>query len=87
MSDEGRLKDRIQYLENGMMEDAIPDAGLVDAALLGVANHESFVRTMLVLAGTEIPIEGENILFQLPLKFLYVCPGAFASAELLPREE
>ena len=40
IGDEGRLKDWIQYLKDGMMDDPITDGGLMDVSLLGIGNEE-----------------------------------------------
>jgi len=84
---ERRLKNGIQNFENRMVQHSITNGCFMDFALLGIANGEGGVFPMLILMGLKISIEGEDVLFKLPFKFLHIFPRIFPFAKLFPGKE
>lgn len=64
----GRLKNRINYRKDSVMEQPIPNHSFVNMPLLGILNIEAFVGTMLVGFVFQFTMEPENVFFKVPLK-------------------
>ena len=84
MGNECRLKNGGEYRENGVMQDAIPHVGLVNAPLLGVANSKCAVGFVPVCSGCKFPMQGKEILLHPALEFLHILPSLFTLPKLLP---
>lgn len=87
MGNECWFKNGVEYGENRMVQNAISHAGLVNAALLGIADGKCAVRFVSVGPGCKFTMQGKKILFQPALEFLHILPSLFALPKLFPCNE
>src|SRR3989344_346063 len=66
--DKGRLKNRIDYSKNGMVQDAVPYRCLVYPAALRIVYPKSVARSVLVCFVAQVAAQLKNMLFDLLLK-------------------
>lgn len=74
-------------MKHGVMDDTVPHRCFVDMSNLWVTDVKIAVRAVRVRLIFEFPVQGKNILLQMPLKLQYVFFLALVSAESFPRNE
>lgn len=85
--DEGRLEDRVQDREDGVVEDAVPHRRLVDVPLLGVADVEPGVGTVAIRLALQLQTQREDVPFQVPFKAEHVAFVPLVGFEGVPCAE
>ena len=86
--DKGRLKNRIDYSKNGVVQDAVPYRCLVYPAAFWVVYPKSVVRPVLVCFVAQVAAQLKNMLFDFLLELGYIRSVPLVSFENLPcREE
>jgi hypothetical protein len=82
--DKSFLKDRVYDGEDGVMQNAVADFGLVDMPLLRIADIEAGVGAVLVLLCEKIAMQSENIFFKPQLEGLDVMPAPLVAFKNIP---
>ena len=66
------------------MDQAVANAGFMDASRLGVADIECLIAAVAVSAGCQIIMQCDNIIHEAQLEYSYVFPIALANNKFLP---
>lgn len=67
-----------------MMDKSISHDGFVYDSMLGIKEMKTVIVTMLVLVTNKIVVQRNDVVLQIPFKFLYVTPTALPAAKLTP---
>ena len=85
--DKGRLKNRIEYSKNGMVQNAVPHRRLVDVTQFWITDIKAAVRPVSIGVAEEVTPQVENVLLKPKLKRNNIIFAAFATLELIPRKK
>lgn len=82
--DERRLEDRIKYLEDGVVQNAIAHRGLMNPAELRVMNPKALIATVAIHVVLQVAVQFKDILLKAAFEFQHICFLAFVSLEFVP---
>ena len=78
------LEQRLDDVDDSLMNNSVLHSGLVDYPLLRVVDGERFISAVPVGSGKEFIAYGEKIVFEAAFEYHDVFPAAFALAKTLP---
>lgn len=82
--DERVLKNRVEYVENGVVEDPIAYCGLVDSTQFWIVNPKSAIRSVSVRFLLKFSMELEYMLFKVVFKHRHIRPVPLVTLEYIP---
>ena len=85
IGNENRVKERIKYAVDGVMEYAVPDARLVDSPRLGVGDAEGVVAAVAVLPREKVVAERNEVVHEPEGEFLNIRFRTLGREKLPPR--
>ena len=87
VSDERRLKNRVDDGVDSVMKNTVTHCGLVDVTTLGLVDVETAIRPVLVGFDFEFAVELKNVFLQTPFKRADIPPFRLVAPKSLPRRE
>src|SRR3989338_844806 len=85
--DKRRFKNNVQNPKHRMVQHSISHGRLVNVAYLRISNVKTKVWPVPIFLALQIPVQFENIAFQIKLKFRHIPLVALTFFESLPRYE
>ena len=78
------LKNRVQYVENSVMQHSVSDNGFMNMATLRVVDKERGMCSMLIALIHQITMEFKDVFLKLPLKLAHIPLLLFVAPKLIP---
>ena len=78
------LKNRIQDVENCVVQYPISNRGFMDMPRLRISNPKTAIRPVLIFLGLQIMMQIKDIFFEFPLKSLHILTITFIAFEGIP---
>lgn len=81
------IKQRIQNSKYGMMHYSIPNSGFMNYAIFRIADCKPLIWPVAINFVCQFAMQLEQIVFQMPLKFLNIRLASFPLAKFLPSQK
>lgn len=82
--DECLLKDRVQYGEHSMMDNAVSDGGFVDMALFRIVDIKTLIRTVYISLVSKLTMKQKDIFFECHFEHLNIALAELPAPEFIP---